>query len=349
MSLANIKIISGGQTGADRAALDFALARGIPHGGWCPQGQLAEDGPIAPRYQLRETPSPDYDERTEWNVRDADGTVLFSVASEVTGGSRATVELAQKHGKPLLHLFPGSGPPSPEHALIAFLREHRIQVLNVAGPRASVEPGVADFVSDILCKTWHLAEVEGLVQPTKIETERLVLRPLVPDDAPVMARLAGRREIADTMVSIPHPFSELQAREWIIARTTRSKGREMFFAITHKGDGCLVGTIGLREIDPEHSQAEMGFWIGVEWWGRGYGTEATRSVVRFAFERLGLNRVAAHHMVRNPASGRVLENIGMKPEGLLRQRVRKWEVFEDVVLCAILRAEWAGTAPHDRS
>jgi hypothetical protein len=119
---------------------------------------LTEDGPIPPRYQLTETPSPDYDQRTEWNVRDADGAVLSSVASEVTGRSRATVELTQKHGKPLLHLFPGSGPPSPKHALIAFLREHRIQVLNVAGPRASLEPGVGGFVRDILCKAWDLFE-----------------------------------------------------------------------------------------------------------------------------------------------------------------------------------------------
>ena len=158
MSQANIKIISGGQTGADRAALDFALARRIPHGGWCPRGRFAEDGPIPPRYQLTETPSPDYDERTDWNVRDSDGTVVFSVASELTGGSRRTVELASRHRKPLLHLFQQDGPPSPEHTLVAFLRELRIQVLNVAGPRASLEPGVGGFVRDILCKTWGLFE-----------------------------------------------------------------------------------------------------------------------------------------------------------------------------------------------
>lgn len=78
------RIISGGQTGADRAALDFAIAHDIPHGGWCPSGRLAEDGRIPSRYQLRETPSPDYAQRTEWNVRDSDGTVIFSSEDTLT-------------------------------------------------------------------------------------------------------------------------------------------------------------------------------------------------------------------------------------------------------------------------
>jgi [ribosomal protein S5]-alanine N-acetyltransferase len=89
----------------------------------------------------------------------------------------------------------------------------------------------------------------------------------------------------------------------------------------------------------------MGFWIGSDWWGQGYATEAARSVLRFAFEGLGLNRVYAHHMVRNPASGRVMKKIGMKQEGVLRQRVRKWGVFEDVVILAILRADWPERTP----
>ena len=101
--------------------------------------------------------------------------------------------------------------------------------------------------------------------------------------------------------------------------------------------------MGLREIDTEHSQAEMGFWIEVESWGKGYATEAARAVVRSAFDQLKLNRVYAHHMVRNPASGRVMEKVGMKREGLLRQRVRKWGVFEDVVLLAILHDDWRQT------
>jgi [ribosomal protein S5]-alanine N-acetyltransferase len=156
-----------------------------------------------------------------------------------------------------------------------------------------------------------------------------------------MARFAGRREIADTTISIPHPYSEEQARQWIAGHAGLFvQGKSVVFAMEPKPGGSLAGTIGLRDIDAEHSQAELGFWVAVELWGKGYATEAAREVVNFGFQRLGLNRVYAHHMVRNPASGRVLVKIGMKAEGTLRQRVRKWGVFEDVVLLAALRDEW---------
>ena len=177
-------------------------------------------------------------------------------------------------------------------------------------------------------------------QPT-LETERLVLRPLTPKDAPNLACLAGRREIADTTISIPHPYSEQQARQWLAGNVELCvKGKVVVFGVQLKGDAKLVGSAGLRDIEVEHAQAELGFWIAVECWGKGYATEAARAVLRFGFEQLGLNRIYAHHMVRNPASGRVLATVGMQREGLLRQRVRKWGVFEDVVPLAILRKEW---------
>ena len=181
-------------------------------------------------------------------------------------------------------------------------------------------------------------------QPT-LETERLVLRPLTAQDAPALQRLAGRREIADTTISIPHPYSEPQARQWIAGTADLfARGKAAAFGIQLKREGNLVGASGLRDVEAEHSQAELGFWVAVEWWGQGYATEAARAVVGFGFEQLGLNRIYAHHMVRNPASGRVLARIGMKQEGLLRQRVRKWEVFEDVVLMALLREGWAAAS-----
>lgn len=182
----------------------------------------------------------------------------------------------------------------------------------------------------------------SVAEPPTLETERLVLRPLTPQDAPALRRLAGRREIADTTISIPHPYSEQQALQWIAGNAELyARGKVVVFGIQLKSEGDLVGGIGLREIEPEHSQAELGFWIAVGCWGKGYATEAARAVVAFGFEELGLNRIYAHHMVRNPASGRVLAKTGMKPEGLLRQRVRKWGVFEDVVPLALLRQEWA--------
>ena len=142
------KLVSGGQTGADRAALDFALARGLPHGGWCPRGRRAEDGPLPARYRLRETPSDDYAQRTEWNVRDSDGTVTFSLAPGLSGGSVLTAECAKRMGKPWLHLTPTD--PEPDQKLHNFVTAHHIATLNVAGPRASEEPGVGDFVRAVL-------------------------------------------------------------------------------------------------------------------------------------------------------------------------------------------------------
>jgi hypothetical protein len=144
------KIISGGQTGADRAALDFAIAHGIPHGGWCPHGRVAEDGPIKTRYRLTETPNPDPAQRTEWNVRDSDGTVIFTIAAALIGGSRRTAECARRYRRPLLHLSRQRDGTRAGQKLSAFLLKQRIEILNVAGPRQSGEPEVGRFVRELL-------------------------------------------------------------------------------------------------------------------------------------------------------------------------------------------------------
>jgi hypothetical protein len=140
----SIKIISGGQTGADRAALDWALTHGVECGGWCPKSRKAEDGPIDPKYPLKETSSASYIQRTEWNVRDSDGTVLFSIEPTLTGGSKKTVEFASRHRRPCLHLC--ARDEAAAEKLKAFTEEHRVKILNVAGPRVSKEPDVAEFV-----------------------------------------------------------------------------------------------------------------------------------------------------------------------------------------------------------
>jgi CheY-like chemotaxis protein len=145
-----LKIVSGGQTGADRAALDFAIACEIPHGGWCPAGRKAEDGILDRRYQLKETPSADYDQRTDWNVKDSDGTVIFSTADILTGGSKRTAQFAKKHNKPVLHLYAAKNRENAADQLLRFLEEHSVGVLNIAGPRASEEPGVGEFVTAVL-------------------------------------------------------------------------------------------------------------------------------------------------------------------------------------------------------
>jgi RimJ/RimL family protein N-acetyltransferase len=108
------------------------------------------------------------------------------------------------------------------------------------------------------------------------------------------------------------------------------------FAVRLHPGSTLIGSVGLRDIDREHLQAELGFWIGREWWGHGYASEAAGAAVRCGFDELGLNRIYAHHMARNPAAGQVLRHVGMRKEGLLRERVRKWGVYEDVVIYAVL-------------
>jgi hypothetical protein len=147
----SLKILSGGQTGADRAALDWAIANGVEYGGWCPKGRGSEDGTIPSQYQLQETPSTNYLQRTEWNVRDSDGTVIFSIKEQLTGGSLRTAELAEKHKKPMLQLSAIHQDQAAER-LTAFIQQHNIHVLNVAGPRASEEPEVGQFVADVLNK-----------------------------------------------------------------------------------------------------------------------------------------------------------------------------------------------------
>ncbi len=143
----SIKIVSGGQTGVDRAALDEALAFHLEIGGWCPQGRRAEDGMIPPEYPLQETPARSYAVRTDWNVRDSDGTLIL-VLDEISTGTRLTIDAARAQGKPL-HIVHLSADTTPGlltdenlieeyvESVVDWLRRHRIHVLNVAGPRGS--------------------------------------------------------------------------------------------------------------------------------------------------------------------------------------------------------------------
>lgn len=173
-----------------------------------------------------------------------------------------------------------------------------------------------------------------------LETELLILRPFDYADANEIMRLAGAYEIADTTSNIPHPYEEGMAEKWI------SGHQEIFdtdkgvnFAITRKADGVLIGSMSLMGMKKGH-QAELGYWIGKPYWGEGYCTEAARAVLRYAFSELALMRVFASHFARNPASGRVMQKIGMQHEGCRRQHVMKWDKAEDLELYGILRSEW---------
>ena len=141
------KIVSGGQTGVDRGALDAAIELGIPHGGWCPSGRLAEDGPIPARYRLTETKSPEYSVRTEQNVLDSDATLIL-YRGPLSGGTELTYRMAVKHEKPHL-LLDLSKCPDPT-AVRDWTRSNKIAVLNVAGPRESSSPGIAGSAAQFL-------------------------------------------------------------------------------------------------------------------------------------------------------------------------------------------------------
>jgi hypothetical protein len=135
------KIISGGQTGVDRAALDAAIAVGCEHGGSCPQGRKAEDGPIPDRYQLTELSSPIYAVRTEQNVVDADATLILHFGL-VSGGTELTCRMAEKHARPCLVV--DLTQPLDAGGIQTWLHENHVQCLNVAGPRESSSPGIRD-------------------------------------------------------------------------------------------------------------------------------------------------------------------------------------------------------------
>lgn len=142
-----MKIISGGQTGVDRAALDAAIELGIPHGGWCPRDRTAEDGPIPDCYKLRETNSPGYAERTERNVLGADATLIL-YRGRLSGGTLLTTQLAEQHGQP--HLLVDLNAPPPPDEVCRWLDEHSVKTLNVAGPRESQSPGIGAMARDYL-------------------------------------------------------------------------------------------------------------------------------------------------------------------------------------------------------
>ena len=148
----DVKIISGGQTGADRAALDFAIQHGLPHGGWVTQGRKAEDGRIPDVYQLQEMPTDSYRARTEQNVIDSTGTVIISHGRlEGRSGSAYTAKMARNHGRPRLHL--NMAKLSIEQAaqqLRSWIAENKIEMLNVAGPRHSKDPQVYNTTLEIL-------------------------------------------------------------------------------------------------------------------------------------------------------------------------------------------------------
>ena len=147
-----MKIVSGGQTGVDRAALDVALEFGLSCGGHCPRGRVAEDGPIADKYPLQETPTADSTQRTEWNVRDSDATLILTSGKPI-GGTALSAEFARALGRPCLVV--DLNLPVDMDAVNRWLAANRIQTLNIAGPRASESPQAYDLAVAALTKLFR--------------------------------------------------------------------------------------------------------------------------------------------------------------------------------------------------
>ena len=175
-----------------------------------------------------------------------------------------------------------------------------------------------------------------------LETVRLRLRPFVESDGPDVERLAGDRAIADTTQNIPHPYPPGAGAQWIAGLAgIWAAGDGVSFAITDRETGALIGGVGLA-IKPINASAELGYWIATPYWNRGYATEAARAVIALGFD-LGVHRVQARHLTRNPASGMVMRKLGMTFEGVLREAAKKWGRYEDVAVYGLLEREFVRT------
>lgn len=176
-----------------------------------------------------------------------------------------------------------------------------------------------------------------MTQIPELRTERLKLRGFTLQDAPAVTELCSEWDIAATVASIPHPYEQSMAEEWIgTHQEAFQQGKAVAFAVTTIDEERLVGAIDIH-INATHHLGEVGYWIGKPFWNRGYATEALKAVIGYAFKTLHLNRVQARHMTKNPASGRVMEKAGMQNEGVLRQSLYRWESFEDAAMYSILR------------
>jgi [ribosomal protein S5]-alanine N-acetyltransferase len=175
-----------------------------------------------------------------------------------------------------------------------------------------------------------------MISPPTLETSRLRIRPYSDADIPELLPLIGTREVAATTLRIAHPYTKQDARDFFELAKEPDK---LWLAITLRADGKQIGGIGMR-IEPQHRHAELGYWLGVAYWGQGYATEAAREMLRYGFEELGLHRIFATHFKHNAASGRILKKIGMHYEGCQREHLLKWGEFVDSEMYGILRRDW---------
>lgn len=173
-----------------------------------------------------------------------------------------------------------------------------------------------------------------------IESPRLRLRPFTPADAPDVERYAGRIEVARTLLTMPHPYPEGAAAQWIAKHEGQWRsGSELLLAVTDRASGEFLGAFAFR-LDAPHRHAEAGYWLRDDWWGRGVTTEAFLASLAWGFDDFGLHRIFARHMDANPASGAVMRKAGLKHEGVLREHYWKDGTAHDFHIYGILRHEY---------
>lgn len=170
-----------------------------------------------------------------------------------------------------------------------------------------------------------------------LETQRLILRPFVLEDAAEVQRLAGAWEVARTTLNIPHPYQDGMAESWIARQAENQDNHN--FAIVLRASSQLCGCIGLA-LDSANRTAEIGYWIGVPFWNHGFCTEAAGAILGYGFSTRHLHKIQACHLGCNPASGRVMQKIGMTREGTLHEHVLRHDERHDLVCYGILRSEW---------
>ncbi|HWR17768.1 MAG TPA: GNAT family N-acetyltransferase [Terriglobales bacterium] len=175
----------------------------------------------------------------------------------------------------------------------------------------------------------------------QLRTERLLLRPIQESDIPVLVPLLGAWEVVENTLRVPYPYTEADARAFL--DKVRSNPVGCHFGIYEAASLKLCGGIGLT-VDPDHRRAELGYWIGHPYWGKGYATEAARTVVRYGFEELKINRIFAGVFSGNKASENVLRKLGFQHEGCHREVYHRWGKFLDSEEYALLAREWRGDA-----
>ncbi|MCF7809137.1 MAG: GNAT family N-acetyltransferase [Candidatus Marinimicrobia bacterium] len=174
----------------------------------------------------------------------------------------------------------------------------------------------------------------------ELKTRRLLLRKFQRSDAPQVQALAGARSVARSTLLIPHPYEDGLAEAWIDTHQSNfDAGTGLIFALCGLKSDELIGAMDLT-ISTEFNHAEIGYWIGEPYWGNGYATEAAETMLTYGFTELNLNKIFAHYMTDNHASGRIMQKIGMEHEGTMKQHVLKWGEYKDIAWYGILSESW---------